>query len=94
MGARLAFAVAAGPAIARFCVAHQITGSAAWAAALVLMALDSAQSEPVGSLSVPAICLVTAYRASTVVRCRVREVAVPEALGDGMRGVDQLLGRG
>jgi hypothetical protein len=43
VGARLAFAVAAGngagPAIARFSVAHQITGSAAWVAALVLMAL-------------------------------------------------------
>jgi hypothetical protein len=60
VGARLAFAVAAGncvgPAIARFCVAHQITGSAAWAAALLLMALDSAQAEPICSLSVPAIC--------------------------------------
>ena len=43
VGARLAFAVAAGngagPAIARFPVAHQITGSATWVAALVLMAL-------------------------------------------------------
>ena len=29
----------AGPVIARFSVAHQITGSAAWMAALVLMAL-------------------------------------------------------
>ena len=43
VGARLAFAIAAGngagPAIARFSVAHHITGSAAWVAALVLMAL-------------------------------------------------------
>ena len=43
MGARLAFAIAAGngagPAIARFSVAHHITGSAAWVAALVMMAL-------------------------------------------------------
>ena len=43
VGARLAFAVAAtygaGPAIARFTIAHQITGSAAWVAALVMMAL-------------------------------------------------------
>ncbi len=43
VGARLAFAVAAGngagPAIARFSVAHHITGSAAWVAALVIMAL-------------------------------------------------------
>ena len=43
VGARLAFAIAAGngagPAIARFSVAHQITGSAAWIAALVMMAL-------------------------------------------------------
>jgi hypothetical protein len=43
VGARLAFAVAAGngagPAIARFSIAHQITGSAAWVAALVMMAL-------------------------------------------------------
>ena len=43
VGARLAFAIAAGngagPAIARFSVAHQITGSAAWVAALVMMAL-------------------------------------------------------
>jgi hypothetical protein len=43
VGARLAFAVGAsngaGPAIARFSVAHQITGSAAWVAALVMMAL-------------------------------------------------------
>ena len=43
VGARMGFAVAAsngaGPAIARFSVAHQITGSAAWVAALVLMAL-------------------------------------------------------
>jgi hypothetical protein len=43
VGARLAFAIAAGsgagPVIARFSVAHQITGSAAWVAALVLMAL-------------------------------------------------------
>ncbi len=42
-GARLVFAVAAsngaGPAIARFSVAHHITGSAAWVAALVMMAL-------------------------------------------------------
>ncbi len=43
VGARLAFAVAAsngaGPAIARISIAHQITGSAAWVAALVMMAL-------------------------------------------------------
>jgi hypothetical protein len=43
VGARLAFALAAsngaGPAIARFSVAHHITGSAAWVAALVMMAL-------------------------------------------------------
>jgi len=43
VGARLAFAVAAtygaGPAIARFSVAHHITGAAAWVAALVMMAL-------------------------------------------------------
>jgi hypothetical protein len=43
VGARLAFAVAAsngaGPAIAHFSIAHHITGSAAWAAALVMMAL-------------------------------------------------------
>jgi hypothetical protein len=43
VGARMAFAFAAahgaGPAIARFSVAHQITGSAAWVAALVMMAL-------------------------------------------------------
>ncbi len=43
VGARLAFAVAAsngaGPAIASFSVAHHITGSAAWVAALVMMAL-------------------------------------------------------
>ena len=43
VGARLAFAVAAGngagPAIARFSVTHHITGSSAWIAALVMMAL-------------------------------------------------------
>ena len=43
VGARLAFAIAAGngagPAIARFSIAHQITVSAAWIAALVMMAL-------------------------------------------------------
>ncbi len=43
VGARLAFAIAAnngaGPAIARFSVAHHITGSSAWIAALVMMAL-------------------------------------------------------
>ena len=43
VGARLAFAIVAGngagPAIARFSVAHQITGSAAWVATLVMMAL-------------------------------------------------------
>jgi hypothetical protein len=43
VGARLAFAVAAsngaGPAIARFSIAHHITGSAAWVTALVMMAL-------------------------------------------------------
>jgi hypothetical protein len=43
VGARFAFAVAAsngaGPAIARFSVAHHITGSSAWVAALVMMAL-------------------------------------------------------
>ena len=42
-GRRLAFAFAAthgaGPAIARFSIAHHITGSAAWVAALVMMAL-------------------------------------------------------
>ena len=40
VGARTAFAIAAsngvGPAIARFSVAHQVTGSAAWVAALVM----------------------------------------------------------
>ena len=43
VGARTAFYFAAthgaGPAIARFSVAHHITGSAAWTAALVTMAL-------------------------------------------------------
>ncbi len=43
VGARMAFAFAAthgaGPAIARFSIAHQITGSDAWVAALVMMAL-------------------------------------------------------
>ena len=43
VGARLAFAVAAsdgaGPAIARFSVANHITSSAAWVAALIIMAL-------------------------------------------------------
>jgi hypothetical protein len=43
VGARMAFAIAAGngagPAIARFSIAHQITGSAAWIAALIMMAL-------------------------------------------------------
>jgi len=43
VGARLAFAVAAsngaGPAIARFSSTQHITGSAAWVAALVMMAL-------------------------------------------------------
>jgi hypothetical protein len=43
VGARLAFAVAASngasPPIARFSIAHQITGFAAWVAALVMMAL-------------------------------------------------------
>jgi hypothetical protein len=43
VGARLAFAVAAsngaGPAIARFSITHYITGSAAWVAALVMIAL-------------------------------------------------------
>jgi len=43
VGARMAFAFAAthgaGPAIGRFSVAHQITGSDAWVAALVMMAL-------------------------------------------------------
>ena len=39
----MVFAIAAtngaGPAIARFSIAHQITGSAAWVAALIMMAL-------------------------------------------------------
>jgi hypothetical protein len=43
VGARLVFAIVAsngaGPAIVRFSVAHHITGSAAWVAALVMMAL-------------------------------------------------------
>lgn len=43
VGARMAFVFAAthgaGPAIARFSVAHHITGADAWAAALVMMAL-------------------------------------------------------
>ena len=43
VGARMAFAFAAtngaGPAIARFSMAHHITGSDAWVAALVMMAL-------------------------------------------------------
>jgi hypothetical protein len=43
IGARMAFAVAdtngAGPAITQFSVAHQITGQAAWVAALIMMAL-------------------------------------------------------
>ena len=43
IGGRMAFAFAAshgaGPAIGRFSIAHHITGSAAWVAALVMMAL-------------------------------------------------------
>jgi glycerol-3-phosphate acyltransferase PlsY len=43
IGARLGFALysshGGGPAIARFSVAHDITSSAAWVAALVMMAL-------------------------------------------------------
>jgi hypothetical protein len=43
VGARMLFYFAAthgaGPAIARFSIAHHITGSAAWTAALVMMAL-------------------------------------------------------
>jgi hypothetical protein len=43
VGARMAFAFAAthgaGPAIASFSIAHRITGSDAWVAALVMMAL-------------------------------------------------------
>ena len=43
VGARMVFYFAAthgaGPAIARFSIAHQITGPAAWTAALVMMAL-------------------------------------------------------
>ena len=43
VGARIVFYFAAthsaGPAIARFSIAHHITGSAAWTAALVMMAL-------------------------------------------------------
>ena len=43
VGARMAFYFAAthgaGPAIAAFSIAHHITGSAAWTAALVMMAL-------------------------------------------------------
>ena len=43
VGARMAFYFAAthgaGPAIARFSIAHHITGSTAWIAALVMMAL-------------------------------------------------------
>ncbi len=43
VGARLVFAVAAsngaGPAIAWFSIAHHVTGSTAWVAALVMMAL-------------------------------------------------------
>jgi len=43
IGARMAFAFSsdhgAGPAIARFSIAHQITGADAWVAALVMMAL-------------------------------------------------------
>ena len=43
VGARMAFAFAAthgaGPAIGRFSIAHHITGSNAWVAALVMMAL-------------------------------------------------------
>jgi hypothetical protein len=43
VGARLVFTIAAsngaGPAFARFSVAHHIIGSAAWVAALVMMAV-------------------------------------------------------
>ena len=43
VGARMAFALAAsngaGPAIARFSIAHQIEGKDAWVAALIMMAL-------------------------------------------------------
>jgi hypothetical protein len=43
VGARMAFAIAAsngaGPAIARFSIAHQITSQDAWVAALIMMAL-------------------------------------------------------
>ena len=53
IGARLAFAVAAdngaGPAIARFSIAHHITGSAAWVAALVMMALADALTRGAGA---------------------------------------------
>jgi hypothetical protein len=74
VGARMAFYFAAthgaGPAIAAFSIAHHITGSAAWTAALVMMALAdvltrlivvwmrgrrlTAQAAPVAAASVPA----------------------------------------
>ena len=51
VGARMAFAFAAthgaGPAIGRFSVAHHITGSGAWVAALVMMALNR-RADPAG----------------------------------------------
>src|SRR5580704_13853398 len=51
VGARMAFYFAAthgaGPAIAAFSIAHHITGSAAWTAALVMMALGR-RAHPAG----------------------------------------------
>ena len=74
VGARMVFYFAAthgaGPAIAAFSIAHHITGSAAWTAALVMMALAdvtarlvtvwmrgrglTATAAPIASTSVPA----------------------------------------
>src|SRR5437764_2968517 len=71
VGARLAFAVAAsngaGPAIARFSVAHHVTGSAAWMAALVMMALaDGLTGLPVIYLRGRRLAATSAATAATI----------------------------
>ena len=64
VGARMAFAIAAGngagPAIARFSIAHQITGSAAWVAALTRLAVIYVRGRRLTATAAPAAMAIRA----------------------------------
>jgi hypothetical protein len=80
VGARMVFYFAAthgaGPAIARFSIAHHITGSAAWTAALVMMALADVLTR----------LAVVYLRGRRLTAATIPVIAAPAPVGAGARG--------